>query len=63
MYQVFCKDPFNIKSKFIGEFNSLPEAKEVYIKTKTKYLEDLKDKGYLDNELFNIIVTNFISEG
>ncbi len=54
-YQVFCKDPLNRFSKFIGDVDGIESGVELYIKTKRKYLQDLTDAGYMSEDLYQIL--------
>jgi len=60
--QVFCSDPFKIKSKFIGDVKSVEEGLYLYYKTKRGYLKDLLDKGYTDDRLYKIIDARLVSD-
>ncbi|AUR91657.1 hypothetical protein NVP1161O_215 [Vibrio phage 1.161.O._10N.261.48.C5] len=53
--QVFCKDPLDRHSKFLGDVSSVEEGVELYKKTKLKYLEDLYTAGYVDSNLLYVL--------
>lgn len=53
--QVFCSDPFKIKTKFISDVKSIEDGLHLYYKTKRGYLKDLLNKGYTNERLYKII--------
>lgn len=52
IYHVFCKDPFDRSSKFLGKVYTAEEGRELYNKTKLKYFNDLYKRGYISEELY-----------
>jgi hypothetical protein len=54
--EVFCKDPFNRFSKYIGRVSSVEEGVKLYLNTKLSYLKDLNTSGYLGDDLYNTVV-------
>ncbi|AGH32233.1 HNH endonuclease [Vibrio phage 11895-B1] len=61
IYQVFCKDPFNRNSKFIGESSDLGYCERLYTTTKLNYLKDLYKRNYLNLDLYEKIKFNMVN--
>jgi hypothetical protein len=59
VYQVFCSDPLNRFSKFIGDFYEIKEAERCYIDTKKSYLSDLFAHGYMSGDIYKILLDNW----
>jgi len=59
---VFCKDPFNRYSKYVGDVDNLLDGEVLYRKTKFGYLNDLYDSGYLETDTFYRICTTWFPE-
>lgn len=51
-FHVFCKDPLNRYSKYIGAVPNEEEGRILYNKTKNKYFKDLLSEGYLELDLY-----------
>lgn len=61
-YQVFCKDPLNRYSKYIGNVVTVEEGNVLYRTTKLKYFRDLYHEGYVDTTYFYKICDTWFPE-
>lgn len=61
-YHVFCKDPFDRFSKYLGKVYTVEEGRALYNGTKLRYFIDLKERGYLTEDLYTKLLPVWFGE-